>query len=556
VSQSPVEPAGEAEAYLEAWRAINRLMRQGYSWSGREKNCAFLNLGDGTFADASGISGFDFADDGRALAVVDWDGDGDQDVFVTNRNGPRLRFLRNDVPRGGAVLQLAPVGTRSNRDAVGARVEVELEDGTRLVRARRAGEGYLAQSSRWLFFGLGGRAVSAVRVRWPDGSRETFEGVTAGRFELVEGTGRAASRPAASGGGAGLRPSPPPEPASPPGAAGARVALVAPVPMPSLESEEGGTLVRRFDAPAGDGPAAGRATFVALWASWCAPCAAELRALAERAPELAARGLDLVALSADADEDRPAAEALLERVGWSSARGFATAETLEVLDTLYGALLAQETRLFLPAGFLVDGGGRLVALTVGPVGADGLLEDLALLDLDLDPAARRSAAVPFPGTWRRAPEPADLAGLERRLAARGLQRAAIELQRRRMQVVRSSTLEVRLGFAETSLRQGRFEEAAARYREALLEDPRSFEARAGLAVSLHSLDRHEEAEEAYRSALELEPEDPRTLLNLGILFVEAGRLEDARAQEERLRGVHPAAADHLRQRIEAAEDGD
>ena len=73
---------------------------QGVSWSGRERNCAFLNTGRRRFANISAVSGFDFLDDGRGLALCDWDHDGDLDVWVTNRNAPRVRFLRNDVPAG------------------------------------------------------------------------------------------------------------------------------------------------------------------------------------------------------------------------------------------------------------------------------------------------------------------------------------------------------------------------------------------------------------------------------------------------------------------------
>jgi hypothetical protein len=64
------------------------------------------------------------------MALVDWDGDGDQDVFLTNRTGPRVRFLRNDQTTGNAHVTLELRGTRANRDAVGARVELTLNKST------------------------------------------------------------------------------------------------------------------------------------------------------------------------------------------------------------------------------------------------------------------------------------------------------------------------------------------------------------------------------------------------------------------------------------------
>ena len=58
-------------------------MTAGASWSGRERNCCFVNTTDGRFADASAVSGLDFADDGRSLVVTDWDG-----VLIMNPGSP------------------------------------------------------------------------------------------------------------------------------------------------------------------------------------------------------------------------------------------------------------------------------------------------------------------------------------------------------------------------------------------------------------------------------------------------------------------------------------
>ena len=64
-------------------------MDGGASWSGSERNNAFLNLGDGTFADASAVLGIDFMDDARAVVTTDWDGDGDLDVISSSDTGGR-----------------------------------------------------------------------------------------------------------------------------------------------------------------------------------------------------------------------------------------------------------------------------------------------------------------------------------------------------------------------------------------------------------------------------------------------------------------------------------
>ncbi|MCA9168109.1 MAG: VCBS repeat-containing protein, partial [Planctomycetales bacterium] len=78
--------------------SLHNLIRAGRSFSGHERNVCFLNTGTPRFADVSAISNLDLADDGRGLAITDWDQDGDLDVWAANRNGPQVRFLRNEVP--------------------------------------------------------------------------------------------------------------------------------------------------------------------------------------------------------------------------------------------------------------------------------------------------------------------------------------------------------------------------------------------------------------------------------------------------------------------------
>ena len=117
----------EADLGSDAAASLHRWVRSGKSFSGQERNCCFLNLNGGgqtRFADISTISGFDFPDDSRAVCLTDWDHDGDVDLWVANRNAPQLRLLRNDAGPRGAFIALVLEGTRCNRDAIGARVEV------------------------------------------------------------------------------------------------------------------------------------------------------------------------------------------------------------------------------------------------------------------------------------------------------------------------------------------------------------------------------------------------------------------------------------------------
>ena len=101
-----------------------RMVSQGKSFSGYDRNPFFLNPGGNGFADVGGILGVDFEDDARAVASVDWDRDGDLDLWVTNRTAPRVRLLRNNHPSSNAFLAIRLIGNgkTTNRDAVGARL--------------------------------------------------------------------------------------------------------------------------------------------------------------------------------------------------------------------------------------------------------------------------------------------------------------------------------------------------------------------------------------------------------------------------------------------------
>ena len=100
MSQSPVNDFSEQATlrYKQGWRALNRLLHEDRSFSGHERDCAFLNCGGDSpsFATVSAVAGFDFADDGRGLATSDWDFDGDVDVWLTLRTAPRVRFVKNN----------------------------------------------------------------------------------------------------------------------------------------------------------------------------------------------------------------------------------------------------------------------------------------------------------------------------------------------------------------------------------------------------------------------------------------------------------------------------
>ncbi len=554
----PAEEASEdpAEAYAVGWAAINKLIRSGYSWSGHEQNCAFLNLGSGArFADVSAVSGLGFEDDARATALVDWDQDGDTDVFMTNRTGPRVRFLRNDQAAGNKSVTLVLIGTRSNRDAIGARAALTVRDpdGERrtLVRGVRAGEGYLAQSSTRLTIGLGAGTIEGLAVTWPGGRTEEFGGLEPGGFfRLVEGSARAERWTPR------MQPAPLASGTVEPPLAGkaARIVLARPLPLPrlALVSAEGEPLSLFGIQAGGSGTGTGKPVLLELFSRHCAACVSEARMLAARADELEESGIAFLTVGVDGPGERARTSELLQELGWPFPWAFAEPDALEALDGLQGCLLDREKRLPLPARFLIDAEGALRVLTIGAQPLEQLLADRELLALDEDESL--TAATPFGGRWMFPVLEPDADFLEGRLRARGLEELAREYARGRMQVVRSSPAELLHQFGRRAAGEGRFDEALDFFRRALAADPEHFDSLSDLGLVLHRQERLDEALAAYGKALALRPDHADTRFNLALAWLGKGEREPAERQLRWLREHDAASAAVLEEAFRRSGD--
>jgi hypothetical protein len=149
----------------------------------------FLNQRNGTFQDVAASAGGGFAAPrvGRGLAYGDFDRDGDVDVLMTTNNGPAVLF-RNDVTGGNRSVRLRLVGTKSNRDAIGAAVRI-FHGGTSQMRMVKSGSSYLSQSELPVTFGVGRRdRVERLVIAWPSGATQEFKDVAAARaYECIEG---------------------------------------------------------------------------------------------------------------------------------------------------------------------------------------------------------------------------------------------------------------------------------------------------------------------------------------------------------------------------------
>ena len=158
----------------------------------RVPGSVYLNDGPGRFRDVSkgAGSGPAVAASGRGTAFDDLDNDGDLDVVVINAQD-KPTVMRNDGRQDQHWLQLALIGTTSNRDGVGARVKVVAGALTQIDEVH-SGRSYQSHYGSRLQFGLGSSdRVSKVEVRWPSGTVETWENVPANqRLLLIEGASR------------------------------------------------------------------------------------------------------------------------------------------------------------------------------------------------------------------------------------------------------------------------------------------------------------------------------------------------------------------------------
>jgi len=160
----------------------------------------FRNLGKNKFEEVTTKLGpaLQRAIVGRGAAYGDFDNDGDLDLLVMANNGS-ARLLRNDNGNQNDMLRLKTVGTRSNRDGIGAKITLKINKGTQLFGMVKTGSSYLSQSELPLTFGLGkpegGKTVS-LEIAWPSGQKDTLSDIKPNQFITVkEGKGIISAQP-------------------------------------------------------------------------------------------------------------------------------------------------------------------------------------------------------------------------------------------------------------------------------------------------------------------------------------------------------------------------
>ena len=515
VANSPVE-AKPAQKYEHGWNALNEALRSGETWSGFERNVFYANNRDGTFSDVSGAVGLDFLEDGRAFALADFDHDGRLELSLKNRNAPQVRVIKNVLKDVAPSIAFRLTGKKSNRDAIGAVVTVETENGKQ-TRILQAGSGFLSQHSKEIFFGLG-EAKHPLRasIRWPSELVQEIrdlplnhriwveEGITPSRFEpfkaapdLLKPSGDAQQIGMAEAVSLNDRNSQQPEPLP----TSVETWLLAPIAAPEFSLPDLSGQIRTLSG------FRRRPLLLNLWALQAAACEEDLRTFNHVYKSWSALGLQLIAINAD--DSAKQREAIGRAHNFSFQLLLGSDDVLAIYNILYRYLFDRHRDLILPTSFLINEEGEIVKIYQGPINPAHVEEDFG--HIPQNQAERVARALPFAGATD-----------------------ASEFRRNY------------LSYGSVFFQRGYYEQAGSCFHSALRDDPSNAEALYGLGSVYLKQDKLREAGESFERATKLRPSYPETMPNtwnnLGLLATREGRTVQAIPYFQQALRLNP---DHL-----------
>ena len=535
--------------YEDAWEAINRVLRRGGSWSGFERNCFYVQNDRHEFANVSAAFGLDAIEDGRGLAVWDYDRDGDPDLILKNRNGPQLRVWRNDFAGDAARLTVRLRGKAPNTQAIGARVTIEAGERSRFKEVT-AGSGFLSQSSRRLFFGCGAAStVDRLTVRWPSGRTDVHEGLKAdATYLLVEGDTGAKlceRRDVPGERVTNLQKNDPAIAAEDASPVKRAVWLLDPTPLPALVWRQPTGEPQPLETKPG-------AHLVTVWSPDCARCLGEFEARdnARREAETTASvepPLQVTAVTALPSEGSIAAIAELERLAahYRLPLRCLSGEDLSALGVFLEEIVRWPREVPVPTSLLLDGEGRVVRVYRGEVAWRQILEDVRRESADSQAgrsqagrsqagrsqagrsqAGRRDRALPFPGEYYVTDIGRNYFQLGVTFQEMGLDRHAAAALHENLRRV-PGEVDTLYNLGVISQRLGDDAGAMQYYRQALETRPLFVDARANLGVVLAHSGDLPKAEAAFQQVLAVRDDHVEAWINLGNVQIELGKPRQA-----------------------------
>ena len=178
---------GARDLFMANGHVLDNIQRYHAETTYAEPKLMFRNVGHGIFENVSDQLGPDFLLPrvSRGAAIGDFDNDGDLDIVISN-NGQAPQLLRNDGGNANHWFQLLLIGTRSNRDAVGARVKVTAGDLV-LYDEKKGGMSYQSAQDPRVHFGLGQHpTVEEVEIKWPSGELTKLTNIKSDQILAIE----------------------------------------------------------------------------------------------------------------------------------------------------------------------------------------------------------------------------------------------------------------------------------------------------------------------------------------------------------------------------------
>ncbi len=400
VANSP-EEARLSPDYEQGWNAINEQIRSDGTWSGYERNAFYANNRDGTFSDVSGAVGLDFIEDGRAFALADFDHDGRQEVFLKNRNAPQLRVLKNVMRELPPAISFRLQGRKSNRDAIGAVVAIETATG-RQTRTLQAGSGFLSQSSKELFFGLGdANGLVQASIRWPSGFVQELHDLRPGhRIWVEEDSALLPTEPFKEQAPHKEFTEPSPQLSvhdAEPLPTAVETWLLVPISAPDFSLRDSSGQTRTLAS------LRGKPVLLNFWTNQSPRCQEDLKTFDRLNKSWANQGLQLLtvnldeAIPAESFPSRPADRKVFSlNSSLPVLRG--SEDVAAIYNIFYRYLFDRHRDLSLPTSFLINEQGEIVKVYQGPIDPEHVEQDFR--HMPRTTAERLARALPWPARFR------------------------------------------------------------------------------------------------------------------------------------------------------------
>jgi len=274
---------------------MSLIFKQGFSFSGYERNGLFLNQAGTQFKNISGVSGVDSILDGRSSVMADFDNDGDLDLFQTTIQKDGHLFYRNNVGHQNHSIRLTLRGNQSGHDAFGTIVRAKTSNGIQ-TRVKSGGNGFLAHHDSRIIIGLGSQdSVEWIEILWPSGKKQRIEKVPAGSsLEIIEAVDKDLESLQLAYQEFKL-----PDPVSEQDSNWQMLALKKGSSLPTLR-------LQRLNSDGTTTPedlVLDGSTYLNFWATFCGPCRKEMPELAELHQKFEQQGIRLIGLSLDSEPD-------------------------------------------------------------------------------------------------------------------------------------------------------------------------------------------------------------------------------------------------------------